>query len=77
VLEIEGDSPTDLLRLAWHLGNRHLPVQALEGRLRIRDDHVIADMVVGLGGRVTRLSAPFDPETGAYAGADQSPGHDH
>ncbi|HXO03246.1 MAG TPA: urease accessory protein UreE [Stellaceae bacterium] len=77
VLEIEGDHPTDLLRLAWHLGNRHLPVQALDGRLRIRDDHVIAEMVEGLGGRVTRLSAPFDPETGAYAGNEQSHGHDH
>jgi urease accessory protein len=77
VLEIEADGPTDLLRLAWHLGNRHLPVQALEGRLRIRDDHVIAEMVEGLGGRVTRLSAPFDPETGAYAGADQGHGHEH
>ena len=68
VLEIEADGPAELLRLAWHLGNRHLPVQALEGRLRIRDDHVIAEMVEGLGGRITRLSAPFDPETGAYAG---------
>jgi urease accessory protein len=75
VLEIEGDGPTDLLRLAWHLGNRHLPVQALEGRLRIRDDHVIAEMVQGLGARVTRLNAPFDPETGAYAGSDH--GHEH
>jgi urease accessory protein len=75
VLEIEGEGPTDLLRLAWHLGNRHLPVQALEGRLRIRDDHVIAEMVTGLGGKVSRLSAPFDPETGAYASADH--GHDH
>jgi urease accessory protein len=77
VLEIEGGSPIDLLRLAWHLGNRHLPVQALEGRLRIRDDHVIADMVEKLGGRVTRLSAPFDPETGAYAGTEQGHGHEH
>jgi urease accessory protein len=77
VLEIEGDSPTDLLRLAWHLGNRHLPVQALEGKLRIRDDHVIADMIEKLGGRVTRLSAPFDPETGAYAGDAQGHGHEH
>ena len=77
VLEIEGDGPVDLLRLAWHLGNRHLPVQALEGRLRIRDDHVIADMVEKLGGRLTRLSAPFDPETGAYGGADQALGHGH
>ena len=77
VLEIIADTPTDLLRLAWHLGNRHLPVQALEGRLRIRDDHVIADMIEGLGGRVTRLAAPFDPETGAYAGAEQGHDHDH
>ena len=79
VLDIAADGPTELLRLAWHLGNRHLPVQALEGRLRIRDDHVIADMVEKLGGRVTRLSAPFDPETGAYAGGDhgQAHGHEH
>src|ERR1700719_3976896 len=75
VIEIEAASPGDLLRLAWHLGNRHLPMQALEGRLRIRDDHVIATMVEGLGGRITRLSAPFDPETGAYAGAEHA--HDH
>jgi urease accessory protein len=75
VLEIEAETSTALLRLTWHLGNRHLPVQALDGRLRIRDDHVIAQMVEGLGGKVIRLTAPFDPEGGAYAGADQ--GHDH
>lgn len=77
VVEIEAGTPGDLLRIAWHLGNRHLPVQALEGRLRIRDDHVIAAMVEGLGGRVTRLQAPFDPETGAYAGAEQAMAHGH
>jgi urease accessory protein len=77
VLEIEADEPAGLLRLAWHLGNRHLPVQALEGRLRIRDDHVIAGMVEGLGGKVTRLSAPFDPETGAYAATDHAHGYGH
>ena len=77
VLEVEADTPTGLLSLAWHLGNRHLPVQALEGRLRIRDDHVIAEMVEGLGGKVTRLSAPFDPETGAYVGGEHSHGHEH
>src|SRR5579862_5011540 len=77
VIEIEAETPGDLLRLAWHLGNRHLPVQAVEGRLRIRDDHVIAQMVQGLGGRVTRLSAPFDPETGAYAGENRGHGHGH
>jgi urease accessory protein len=77
VLDIEAADPEHLARLAWHLGNRHLPVQALEGKLRVRDDHVIADMIEKLGGRVTRLSAPFDPETGAYAGVDPGQGHGH
>ncbi len=72
VIEIAADSPGDLLRIAWHLGNRHLPLQALEDRLRIRADHVIAAMVEGLGGHLTRLDAPFDPEIGAYAGAAHS-----
>jgi len=75
VLEIAADSDTDLLRIAWHIGNRHLPLQALDGKLRIRADHVIAEMIAGLGGRTTRLDAPFDPEIGAYAGAMHS--HDH
>jgi urease accessory protein len=75
VIEIAADSPTDLLRIAWHLGNRHLPLQALEGRLRLRADHVIAQMVEGLGGHISWLDAPFDPEIGAYAGAAH--GHDH
>ncbi|HEV2336843.1 MAG TPA: urease accessory protein UreE [Stellaceae bacterium] len=75
VVEIAADSPTALLRIAWHIGNRHLPLQAVDGRLRIRADHVIAAMVEGLGGQITRLDAPFDPEIGAYAGAAQ--GHDH
>jgi urease accessory protein len=76
VIEIAAESPSDLLRIAWHLGNRHLPLQALEGRLRIRADHVIAAMVEGLGGHITRLDAPFDPEIGAYAGAAHGHGHD-
>ena len=75
VIEIAAGTPLDLLRIAWHLGNRHLPLQALEGRLRIRADHVIAAMVEGLGGHITRLDAPFDPEIGAYAGGAH--GHDH
>lgn len=62
-----GDDAT-LLRIAWHLGNRHLPVQVLDRRLRIRADHVIADLVAQLGGQVEELEAPFDPEAGAYAG---------
>jgi urease accessory protein len=77
VIEITADTPTDLLRIAWHIGNRHLPVQALDGKLRIRDDHVIAAMVEGLGGTVARLEAPFDPELGAYAGDAPVQQHDH
>src|SRR5215471_7452702 len=59
VFEITAREPADLLRIAWHLGNRHLPVQ-------------IAEMVTGLGGRIAELEAPFDPEGGAYfAGGHQ------
>jgi urease accessory protein len=68
LLEIEAVDRADLLRIAWHLGNRHFPLQVAGERLRIRADHVIADMVTGLGGRITRLDAPFDPEVGAYTG---------
>jgi urease accessory protein len=67
VLEIAAADDAELLRIAWHLGNRHLPLQVAGERLRVRDDHVIAEMVAGLGGRITRLDAPFDPEIGAYA----------
>ena len=73
VIDIAADSPEQLIRIAWHLGNRHLPLQVVAGRLRIRADHVIAAMVAGLGGRVEPRTAPFDPEIGAYAAV----GHDH
>jgi urease accessory protein len=73
VLEIEAADRTDLLRIAWHLGNRHLPLQVSGDCLRIREDHVIAEMVVRLGGRLTQLDAPFDPEVGAYTVS----GHHH
>ncbi len=68
------DAPT-LLRLAWHLGNRHLPTALLADRLLIRDDHVIADMVRGLGGRADPVEAPFDPEAGAYDANTHLPHH--
>jgi urease accessory protein len=67
-------APSLLARVAWHLGNRHLPVQFADGALRIRSDHVIAAMVEGLGASVRPLDAPFDPEPGAYAAAG---GHHH
>jgi len=65
--EIHAHDAGDLLRLAWHLGNRHFPAQMLEDRIRIRADAVIEAMVAGLGGHVARIDAPFDPEAGAYA----------
>ncbi|HLZ66823.1 MAG TPA: urease accessory protein UreE [Aliidongia sp.] len=71
LLEIRAGT-AGLPRLAYHLGNRHLPLQLLADALLIRDDHVIADMVRGLGGEVRAVSRPFTPEAGAYAG-----GHDH
>jgi urease accessory protein len=76
VVEIAADTPGDLLRIAWHIGNRHLPVQVADGVLRLRADHVIAAMVEGLGGRVTWREAPFDPEIGAYVGATHTHEHD-
>lgn len=66
LLEITAESPRALLRLAWHLGNRHLPTSLTAQCLLIREDHVIADMVRGLGGSVRAIEAAFDPETGAY-----------
>src|SRR5260221_3219769 len=84
LIEIRGSDPQHLARVAWHLGNRHLPTQIMAKGLRIRRDHVIEAMVKGLGARVIEIEAPFDPEGGAYAGHAHAPeaaqahtGHDH
>jgi urease accessory protein len=82
LLEIRGADPQHLVRLGWHLGNRHLPTQIMAKGLRIRRDHVIEAMVRGLGARVIEIEAPFDPEGGAYAGGGHAHGsegdpHDH
>ncbi|MBW4090423.1 MAG: urease accessory protein UreE [Proteobacteria bacterium] len=74
LLELTAVDAAELARLAWHLGNRHLPVQVLHGALRIRDDHVIAGMIEALGGTVRHIAAAFDPEPGAYAA---EPGRHH
>ncbi len=66
LLEISAPDEHTLTRLAWHLGNRHLAVQFLPFRLRILHDHVIAEMILHLGGQAAEVSAPFDPESGAY-----------
>jgi urease accessory protein len=76
LLEIHAHDDSEMMRIAWHLGNRHLPIQLQGERIRIRADHVIRDMVEGLGGHVDEIEAPFDPEAGAYAGGHQHH-HDH
>lgn len=65
LIEIAAGSALDAVRLAWHLGNRHTDVQVMGDKLRIRRDHVLEDMLRGLGAKLEPLAAPFDPETGA------------
>jgi urease accessory protein len=75
--EIACRDGAELARIAWHLGNRHLPMQVAGAVLRIRWDHVIVGMVAGLGAQVSRIQAPFDPEAGAYAEAGHGHHHHH
>lgn len=80
VAEVRAKDTGHLVRLAWHLGNRHLPVQIEADRLFIREDHVIEAMLAALGAKVTRVEAPFDPEGGAYGHGHQHDGdhgHEH
>ena len=75
--EITGADAAALIRVAWHLGNRHLPTELVGDRLRIREDHVIIAMVQGLGAEVRLIEAPFNPEGGAYDhGAVHGHAHD-
>ena len=73
LLEISARTPLDLVRLAWHIGNRHTDAQFVEKALRIRRDHVLEEMVKGLGAVTTPVEAPFDPEPAAAHGV----GHHH
>jgi urease accessory protein len=79
--EIRAADPLSLMRIAWHLGNRHLTTEILPKALRIRRDPVIEAMAEGLGARVIGLKAPFNPEGGAYVRAEgeaaERHGHDH
>ncbi len=78
VMEVSGYSHEHLARLAWHIGNRHAPVQVLtDGRLRILADHVLEEMLKGLGAHPSRRLACFQPESGAYSGDRESHGHEH
>jgi urease accessory protein len=71
--EVTAASPSELLRVAWHLGNRHLAAELLATSVRIRRDHVIEEMIAGLGATVRHIEAPFDPEAGAYPRGHRHP----
>ena len=73
VVEIRHKDANQLVRLAWHLGNRHLPTEIRDQVLRIRPDHVIEHMLGGFGADLTNVEAPFQPEGGAYG----DHGHHH
>ncbi len=72
VLHITCKTAQDITRAAYHLGNRHVPVQVGDGFLRIAADHVLEEMLRGLGAAIEPIEAPFEPEAGAYGG-----GHRH
>jgi urease accessory protein len=77
LVEITAKDHGHFARIAWHLGNRHLPTQIDGDRLLIRDDHVIVHMLEGLGAVVRRVDQPFDPEGGAYGQHNHDPGQRH
>jgi urease accessory protein len=68
LLEIHAHSAIGLARIAWHIGNRHTPAEINRDAIYIQPDHVLAEMVVGLGAHVHTVNRPFDPEGGAYGG---------
>lgn len=78
LLEIRGKDARHLAALAWQMGNRHLEAQIESGRILIRRDHVIAEMLRGLGAELREIEEIFEPEAGAYSHAhDNGHGHDH
>ena len=77
LVEIKGRDAAAFARLAWHLGTRQLPAPSDADRILIRDDHVIVDMLRGLGAEVRKVRVPFDPEGGAYGQHNHDPDHRH
>jgi len=78
IIEVRHNDPNQLMRLAWHLGNRHLPTEIRAQVLRIRPDHVIEDMLLGFGADLVKVQAAFQPEGGAYGGHGwHQHNHDH
>jgi urease accessory protein len=77
LVAITAASAEELARLAWHIGNRHIDLQVIGDELRIRRDHVLEDMLLGLGARLTPIEAAFYPEGGAYEEREDSGAHKH
>ncbi|MDP2523617.1 urease accessory protein UreE [Neptunomonas phycophila] len=77
VSTVQCHDPLLLIRIAYHLGNRHVPLQVGDGFVRYQHDHVLDDMVKGLGGQVVSEQAPFEPEAGAYGGSSSHGHHEH
>ncbi len=73
----EHGSPFDLTRAAYHLGNRHVPIELKPDHLKIEPDHVLADMLRAMHMTVVEVSAPFEPESGAYGDHGGHAGHAH
>jgi urease accessory protein len=76
IVEVRHKDPNQLARLAWHLGNRHLPTEIRDHVLLIRPDHVIEDMLCGLGADLERIRSAFQPEGGAYGHGHHHKHHD-
>ena len=79
LIEARAKDLTALARLAWHLGDRHVPVQLFSNRLRVRRDAAIEALLTRLGAKIVAIEAPFDPEGGAYIASAHTHrhGHDH
>jgi urease accessory protein len=77
LIEVSAGSALDAVRFAWHLGNRHTDVQIVGGKLRIRRDHVLEEMLRGLGATLVPLDAAFDPESPTPSHEHGHHGHDH
>ena len=73
--EIRGNNPAHLVRLAWHIGNRHTSAQLEQDRILIKRDHVLKTMLEGLGATITNVSEPFNAEHGAYHSHADNGGH--
>jgi urease accessory protein len=77
LIEVRAADLPGLARLAWHLGDRHVPVQVLERRLRFKRDPAIETLLAGLGAKLVEIDAPFEPEGGAYAASAAEHSHHH